>query len=77
MPADLDVQFWINHAKELNLKRIGQELVGPCPNCGGTDRFAVHTQKKVLNCRQCRNFRDIMIAAGALETKYRFKRPWH
>jgi hypothetical protein len=30
------------------------ELAGPCPVCGGTDRFAINTRKQVWNCRQCR-----------------------
>lgn len=34
------------------LKKIGaHEHVGPCPACGGTDRFSVNTQKNVFNCR--------------------------
>lgn len=36
-----------------NLKRMGHELVGPCPKCGGTDRFAVNTRKGVFQCRVC------------------------
>jgi phage/plasmid primase-like uncharacterized protein len=28
-------------------------LIGPCPRCGGTDRFGVHTRKQVFNCRGC------------------------
>lgn len=36
-----------------NLKRMGHELVGPCPQCGGTDRFAVNTRKGVFQCRIC------------------------
>lgn len=33
------------------LKREGHEWVGPCPICGGRDRFAVNQQKRVFNCR--------------------------
>ena len=29
------------------------ERVGPCPICGGTDRFAVHTRRQLWNCRGC------------------------
>jgi hypothetical protein len=36
-----------------NLKRVGAEYVGPCPRCGGEDRFAVHIQKNLFNCRNC------------------------
>ena len=35
------------------LKRHAGELVGPCPVCGGKDRFAVHLTKAVFNCRIC------------------------
>ena len=37
----------------LRLKRQGRELVGPCPVCGGNDRFAVHPTKGLWNCRHC------------------------
>jgi len=34
------------------LKRAGAaEWVGPCPNCGGEDRFGVNTKQQVFNCR--------------------------
>jgi hypothetical protein len=36
-----------------NLKSVGDEYVGPCPKCGGEDRFAVHTKKNIFNCRNC------------------------
>jgi putative DNA primase/helicase len=26
---------------------------GPCPRCGGSDRFSVHIRKQVFFCRQC------------------------
>ncbi len=35
------------------LKRTGHELVGPCPQCGGTDRFGVNLRKGVFQCRIC------------------------
>jgi DNA primase len=37
----------------LNLKRRGKELIGPCPRCGGDDRFAVSITKQIFNCRGC------------------------
>jgi phage/plasmid primase-like uncharacterized protein len=33
------------------LKRVGGELVGPCPVCGGRDRFGVNPRKRVWKCR--------------------------
>lgn len=34
-----------------SLKRSGAELVGPCPACGGRDRFAINLRKNVWHCR--------------------------
>ena len=39
--------------RSLKLKRVGAELIGPCPKCGGHDRFAIHTKKQLWNCRNC------------------------
>jgi hypothetical protein len=39
--------------RQIKLRGNGAERVGPCPNCGGTDRFAVNTKKNVFNCRGC------------------------
>jgi hypothetical protein len=33
--------------------RAAGEWFGPCPNCGGRDRFSVNTKKQVFNCRGC------------------------
>ena len=36
------------------LKRAGaSEYVGPCPVCGGKDRFGVNIKKQLWNCRGC------------------------
>lgn len=35
------------------LKRAGRELIGPCPRCGGNDRFSVNTAKNLFQCRRC------------------------
>jgi phage/plasmid primase-like uncharacterized protein len=36
------------------LKRAGShEFEGPCPVCGGRDRFSVNLKKQVFNCRGC------------------------
>lgn len=38
----------------LALKRItATEQAGPCPDCGGDDRFAINTTRNVFNCRKC------------------------
>lgn len=36
-----------------NLKRFGVERIGPCPQCGGDDRFGVNTRKRMFQCRRC------------------------
>ena len=35
------------------LVRTGGELVGPCPSCGGKDRFSINPRKRVIFCRGC------------------------
>lgn len=47
----------------ITLRRQGKELVGPCPICGGTDRFSINTAKQVWNCRGCGNGGDIIAFA--------------
>ena len=34
-------------------KRAGAEASGPCPICGGTDRFWVNTRRSIWGCRGC------------------------
>ena len=41
----------ITHGAEL--RKSSGELVGPCPICGGTDRFSINLVKEVFNCRGC------------------------
>ena len=43
------------------LKRAGaSEYVGPCPVCGGKDRFGVNIKKQVWNCRGCGKGGDVI-----------------
>lgn len=35
------------------LVRTSGELVGPCPGCGGKDRFSINPKKSVIYCRKC------------------------
>jgi hypothetical protein len=44
------------------LNRQGNEWIGPCPVCGGRDRFAVNTQKRVFNCRSAEDGKGDCIA---------------
>jgi hypothetical protein len=62
--GDAAFEAWVEEARSLpleagllghavDLKRMGRELVGPCPVCGGHDRFAINDAKGVWNCRGC------------------------
>jgi putative DNA primase/helicase len=50
-----------------NLKRQGGELVGPCPVCGGNDRFAINVHKQVFNCRGCGGRGDVIALVQHLD----------
>ncbi len=61
---------WQARAAVLGLKRSGRELIGPCPACGGDNRFRV-TPTGGAFCRQCcpdgsdaAAFRRLIEAAG-------------
>lgn len=62
--ASVAFQDWVDRAKaatiesivqarRIALKRHGANLTGPCPNCGGEDRFGVHVGKQQFHCRVC------------------------
>src|SRR5215472_13061511 len=67
----MDFNDWVQHARDvpieseiirrgIQLKRKGNERVGPCPRCGGDDRFAINTVKGVFNCRGCEHGGDVI-----------------
>jgi phage/plasmid primase-like uncharacterized protein len=43
-----------------HLKRKGKELAGPCPVCGGFDRFVVSQKKRLWFCRGCNKGGDVI-----------------
>jgi putative DNA primase/helicase len=47
-------------SRGLKLRRAGRELVGPCPQCGGHDRFAININKQVWHCRVCDTGGDVI-----------------
>ena len=63
MTANADRETWIKQARSVpiesefarrGIKLNGKvERAGPCPKCGGDDRFSINTSKQVFNCRQC------------------------
>jgi phage/plasmid primase-like uncharacterized protein len=48
-------------------RRCGGELIGPCPVCGGRDRFAVNPKKAVWNCRGCSKGGDVIALVRHLD----------
>jgi hypothetical protein len=48
-------------------KSAKSEREGPCPICGGKDRFSINTAKQVFNCRQCGKAGDIIDMVMALD----------
>jgi Toprim domain/CHC2 zinc finger len=40
--------------------RGGVDRCGPCPVCGGRDRFAINVKKQVWNCRICARGGDVI-----------------
>jgi hypothetical protein len=43
------------------IRLVGRnERIGPCPVCGGTDRFSINTKKSVWNCRGCARGGDVI-----------------
>ena len=61
---------WTERARALRIEaeierrgiklRGGSERVGPCPKCGGEDRFAINTKKGVWHCRGCDKGGDVI-----------------
>lgn len=48
------MEFWKDRLGLTNLRRAGgREYVGPCPICGGDDRFGINTLKGQFLCRKC------------------------
>jgi phage/plasmid primase-like uncharacterized protein len=44
----------------LKLSGRGPERYGPCPKCGGRDRFAINSSKQIWNCRGCQRGGDVI-----------------
>jgi hypothetical protein len=40
---------------------------GPCPRCGGTDRFAINLKKQVFHCRGCKIGGDVIELVRTLD----------
>jgi hypothetical protein len=53
----------IGEVAGVELRRVGGELVGPRPVCGGRDRFGISLRKCLWNCRQCEIGGDVIALA--------------
>lgn len=49
------------------LRGRGPERCGPCPVCGGTDRFSINTKKQVFHCRVCQAGGDVIALVQHLD----------
>ncbi len=50
------------------IKLIGRsDCVGPCPVCGGRDRFSINVKKQVFNCRGCGRGGDVIALVQHLD----------
>ena len=70
MRGDGQFDAWVQRARavpiEKEIERRGIQLngggkiarCGPCPKCGGDDRFSINTKKQVWNCRHCKTDAD-------------------
>lgn len=74
----LDRDAWIAEARAVPITRPleqirtrlvarSNELVGPCPVCGGADRFAVNLRKGLFHCRRSGEGGDVIALTRYLE----------
>ncbi len=43
------------------------ERCGPCPRCGGVDRFSINIRKQIFNCRRCGAKGDVIALVEHLD----------
>jgi hypothetical protein len=68
---------WSNNARAVRIEdeilrrgiklRGGIDRCGPCPRCGGDDRFAINVQKQCWNCRGCNVGGDVIALVEHLD----------
>lgn len=49
----MDMASVVDRLELSGLSRAGSELIGPCPRCGGRDRFGINLRDNVFLCRRC------------------------
>lgn len=60
----------------LALQRAGREQVGPCPVCGGRDRFSINLDRGVFNCRNCGGGDGIKLVQHVLGCDFKAALDW-
>ncbi|APZ51243.1 hypothetical protein [Salipiger abyssi] len=62
----------------VGLKASGGELIGPCPLCGGRDRFAINLSSHAFLCRRCdiRGGDNIALVMAVLGCDFRAALTW-
>lgn len=61
-----------------NLKSFSGELIGPCPLCGGRDRFGLNVQTRAFLCRKCnlRGGDQVALTMGVLNLDFKAALQW-
>ena len=60
------------------LKPMSGELIGPCPLCGGRDRFGINLRRNAFLCRKCdlRGGDQIALVRGVLNLGFKEALTW-
>jgi putative DNA primase/helicase len=62
MPIERELRY-----RSVTLHGRGINRAGPCPRCGGVDRFGVNLKKQIWNCRGCSVGGDIIALVRHLD----------
>ena len=62
------------HKRYPQLNKVGDKLKGPCPVCGGKNRFHVRSDG-LFGCRKCDDYKAIMKVAGFWKKYKKVARP--
>jgi hypothetical protein len=76
--TDAAFDSWVERARNVPIERVIEqrgirlnggkiEREGPCPLCGGEDRFSINTKKQVFNCRGCNIGGDVIALVEHLD----------
>ena len=72
IPADLITRAHAvrieDEVERRGIKLVGRiDCCGPCPQCGGKDRFSINVRKQVFLCRQCGAKGDVIALVRFLD----------